>query len=164
MKNKFILTFLLVTGLCFSEMQAQVKQVTIIDDLETPVPNEGIIRIDSDPKITELIGVLSSDSSINANNFVKINGFRIQVYMSNNPKTARKEITDRQSLIQAAFPDIAIYKGYAAPNWKLVVGDFRTKEEADVFKQKMLKSIPELGKEMYIVQDIINISIQNTNE
>jgi len=162
MKQKIILFLLLFAAACFSGIKAQqVKQVTIIDDLQTLVPGEGIIQISSDPKITELIGLVSPEQSVSETDYVKTSGFRIQVYMSNNPKTARKDITDKGSLIKDAFPDIAIYTGYSAPNWKLLVGDFMTKEEADVFKQKMLKSIPKLGKEMYIVPDKVNIPTHN---
>ncbi|MCL1934083.1 MAG: SPOR domain-containing protein [Candidatus Azobacteroides sp.] len=162
MKNKFILFFLFITGTCFSEIQAQViKQGTIIDELETPVSNEGAIQIVSDPKITELIGQLSFEINASEKNYVETSGFRIQVFMSNDSRTARKEISDKGNLIKSVFPDIAIYPGYTAPNWKLLVGDFMTKEEAEVFKQKIQKSIPELGKEMYIVPDRVNISVQN---
>ena len=158
MKSKFILFLFFIAGTCFFEMRAQTKQVfTIIDDLETFVPGNGIIQISSDPKITELIGSYSSEVSSTKKDYVKSKGYRIQVFMSNNSKTAKKEISDKGSLIKGIFPEIAIYNGYSAPNWKLLVGDFRTKEEATVFKQKLLKSIPALGKEMYIVPDRVNI-------
>ena len=157
MKSKFILFLLFATGFCFSEVQAQEKQATIIDELETLVPNEGIIWISSDPKITELIGTLSPDISASDKNYVKTAGYRIQVFMSNDSRTARKEISDKGSLIKGVFPEASIYPEYTSPNWKLLVGDFVSKEEADVFKQKILKSIPELGKEMYIVPDKVNI-------
>jgi len=160
MKHTFILSILLIAGVCFSEIHAQVKQVSIIDDLETFVPGEGIIQISSDPKIMELIGVLSPEVSVSTVDYLKANGFRIQVVMSNNPRTARKEVDNKGNIIKETFPDVAIYKGYKAPNWKLLVGDFLTKSDADAFKEKMLKSIPELGKEMYIVTDKINIPVQ----
>jgi len=160
MKQKIILFLLLFAVTCFSGIKAQqVKRVTIIDDLETFVPGEGIIQVSSDPKITELIGLVSPEMSVSETDYVKTNGFRIQVFMSNDPRTARKELTDRGSLIKSAFPDIDIYDGYTAPNWKLLVGDFRTKEEADVFRQQIKKAIPALGKEMYIVPAKINIPI-----
>jgi len=160
MKTKFIFFLLFAAGTCFSGLQAQTKQVvTIIDDLQTLVPGNGIIQISSDPKISELIGAYSSEVVITETKkeYIKTKGFRIQVFMSNNPKTAKKEISDKGALIKGTFPETAIYTGYVAPNWKLLVGDFRTKEEAAVFKQKLLKSVPELGKEMYIVPDKVNI-------
>ena len=161
MKNKFILFLLFAAGPYFSGIKAQVKQVTIIDDLETLVPGDGIIQISSDPRITELLGILSPEVSTNKKSYVKTNGFRIQVFMSNDSKTARKELSDKGSLVKKIFPEIFIYTGYTAPNWRLLVGDFRTKEEADVFKQKMLQLIPELGKEMYVIPDKVNIPMQN---
>jgi len=159
--HKFILSLLFVAVSCFSGIRAQqIKQATIIDDLETLVPGEGIIQISCDSKIADLIGLLSPEISVNNADYVKTGGFRVQVFMSNDSRTARKEMTEKGSLIKETFPDIATYQAYTAPNWKLLVGDFKTKEEANVFKQQMLKSIPELGKEMYIVPDKIIISMQ----
>ena len=164
MKPKFILFLLFAAGACFTEMQAQAKQVfTIIDDLVSFVPGNGIIQISSDPKITDLIGTFSSEITATKKDYVSTKGFRIQVFMSNNSKTAKQEISDKGSLIKGVFPETAIYTGYAAPNWKLLVGDFRSKEEATVFKQKLLKSVPGLGKEMYIVPDKVNISVQKSD-
>lgn len=159
MKKQAIILFLLC--IAFGIRAQQVKQVTIIDDLETLVPDEGIIQISSDPKITELIGLVSPEMSMNETDYIKTNGYRIQVFMSNDPRTARGEISDRGNQVKAAFPDIAIYTGYTAPNWKLLVGDFLTKDEAEVFRQRIKKEIPKLGKEMYIVQDKVNIPTRN---
>ena len=157
---KYSLLFLFIALSCFSAIQAQVKQATIIDELEKNVSGEGTIRIISDPKITELIGVFSQETSFEQENYVKTNGFRVQVFMSNDSKTARKELYDKSSLIKDVFPEIAVYSDYVAPNWKLFAGDFLSKEEAEVFRQKMLKAIPQLGKEMIIIQDKVNISLQ----
>jgi len=163
MKYKLIIFLLFALVSYFSVIHAQVKQVTIIDELEKTAQSEGSIHIISDSKITELIGLLSPELSIDKDNFVKTNGFRVQVFMSNDPRTARKEVKDKGIMIKDVFYEIDTYERYAAPNWKLLVGDFLTKEEAEVFKQKLQKSIPELGKEMYVVPDKINIPIQKNN-
>ena len=163
MKHKLLLFLLLTVGSYFSGIQAQVRQSTIIDALETYVPGEGAIKIIVDPKIKELIGLLSPELSDDKENFITIKGFRVQVFMSNS-QTARREIAAKGSLIREVFPDIRVYDDYNRPNWKLLVGDFLTKEEADVFKQKLQKSIPELGKEMYVIQDNnIKIPIQKND-
>jgi hypothetical protein len=163
MKRTFILLLLFIGFVAIPSIRAQVKQTTILDDLQTLVPGEGLIQIISDSRITELIGWVSPSLSIDENNFAKTNGFRIQVFMSNDPRTARGEIQNKGNSFKEAFPEIAIYTGYEAPNWKLLAGDFLTKEEAEVFRQKIKKVFPELGKEMYIVPDKINIQIQNPN-
>ena len=160
MKTKFILFLLLTVGFCVSGMQAQEKRATIIDDLETLVPGEGIIQITCDPKITELIGTPSPETGAGGLYQVETNGYRIQVFMSNNSRTGREEVKAKGLLMKGAFPETNAYSKYDTPNWKLLVGDFLTKEEAEVFMQKLQKEIPALGKEMYIISDRIIISIQ----
>ena len=160
---RLILLLFFTVSSCFSGLKAQEKQVKIIDELERNVPNEGFIIITADPKIKDLIGVISPETSSNKDISIVANGFRIQVFMSNNPRTARRELLEKIGSIKSVFTEIAVHDIYAAPNWKLLVGDFLTKEEAEVFKQKLQKSIPGLGREMYIVQDKINIQIQKNN-
>ena len=162
MKQKFIIFLLLVAGFNFTGIQAQEKQATIIGELEKFVPGEGIIKIISDPKIKELIGTMFSETSADKESFIVTYGFRIQVFMSNDWRTARRECSEKRNLIREVYSEseISVYDEYNPPNWKLVVGDFLTREEADIFKQRLLKSIPKLGREMYIVQDRINIPIQ----
>ena len=165
MKYKIILFFLFIAGSFFSGIQAQVKQVTIIDELEKSVSGEGVVKITADPKIKELIGLLSPEISTDKENFITAKGFRIQVFMSNDSRTARREIVAKRNLIREVFSDseIAVYDDYVAPNWKLLAGDFLTREEADVFKQKLQKTIPQLGKEMYVVSYNVKIPIQKNN-
>jgi len=163
MKRKYFLCLLVAALPCFSAIQAQGKQTTIINELEKAVPGEGVVQIDLDPGIAELIGPLSADSSEDSGNSIKTNGFRIQVFMSNNPRTAKDEIAGKESMIKNAFPEISTYKDYTPPNLKLSAGDFLTREEADVFKQKIQKALPSLGKEMYVVQDKVTIRMQKSN-
>jgi len=161
MKLKFISLLLLIAGFCLAA-QAQVRRVTIIEELETPAPGEGVVKVTADSKIKELIGFLSPETSFNSDNTIKTNGFRIQVFMSNDSRTAKNEVKTKGSLINASFSDVKVYENYTPPYWKLFVGDFLTKEEANSFKQKLQKAIPELGKEMYIIQDKVNIQINRT--
>jgi len=163
MKINFILFVLFIAGFFLPEIQAQVRMATIIDELETPVPGKSVVKITADPKIKELIGSLSPEISLDKENFITTKGFRIQIFMSNDPRTARRESEEKRDLIKGAFPEIAVYEEYIRPNWKLLAGDFLTREEADVFRQRLQKAIPGLGKEMYIVQDDINIPIQIDN-
>ena len=162
MKHKLIVFLLITACFCYSGLSAQVKQATIIDDLETLVPGEGIIQISGDSKIKDLIGALSPETSLREGNTIKTNGFRIQVFTSNDSKTATSELNNKWTLIRNVFPELAVYKSYIAPNWKLIAGNFLTREEAEVFRQKMLKEIPQLGKEMYIISSIIEIPMSKS--
>ena len=157
MKLKFVFLFLLITGSCLV-VQAQIRRVTIIEELETSVSGEGIVKITADPKIKELIGLVSPNADSDKDNVIKANGFRVQVFMSNS-RTARSEANSKGNLIKGAFPDVKVYESYNSPYWKMFAGDFLTRDEAEAFRQQLLKAVPELGKEMYVIQDKINIQI-----
>jgi len=157
--RKNILVFLFVMSV-YSLTSAQVKQVTIIDNLKTAEAGKGIVEIESDSRITDLIGFPISEVSLNESAYRQYNGFRIQVFMSNNSRTGRSEATHKGNLIREMFPDKATYITYEAPNWKLLAGDFLSREEAEIFKQQLRKAFPDFGKEMYTISDKINIPIR----
>ncbi|GHT78929.1 hypothetical protein AGMMS50262_22100 [Bacteroidia bacterium] len=144
-------------GLC--AIQAQTR---IIEDLQAQKSDtEGIIKVVSDPAITDLLGSPGNQTNSQGNyDYFERTGYRIQVFMGNNPKTARGEATNKQTSIKSAFPDLATYLTYEAPNWKLSAGDFLTREEAAVFKQQLQKQFPEFGKEMYIIVDKVKIPVE----
>jgi len=161
MKLKFIFLLILITGSCLV-VKAQVRRVTIIESLETNAPGEGVVKITADSKIKELIGFLSTTTNSDKDNVIKTNGFRVQVFMSNDSRTARREVDSKRNLIKEAFSDVFVYESYTAPYWKLFAGDFLTREEAETFKQQLLKAIPALGKEMYVIQDKVSIQLNKT--
>ena len=153
--------FLIVVLSLFNVVVLQAQGNTIIEHLQTRTnASEGNIRIESDPAITALLGTPSSHTNMSeSSDFMERTGYRIQVFMGNNPNTARSEATSRQSSIRSAFPELSTYLGYEAPNWKLSAGDFITREEATVFIQKLQKNFPQYGKEMYIIVDKIRVPL-----
>lgn len=163
---KMKISFLTVVFYIFSflTIQAQSNSANIIEKLESnSYGSEGEIHIESDPAITELIGKpnIHSDAS-GANTYVERTGYRLQVFMGNNPRTARTEASSRQASIRDLFPEIATYLTFEAPNWKVLAGDFVSREEATVFKQQLQKEFPHFGKEIYIVVDKIKIPIDKS--
>ena len=149
--------FICIVGLC--SIQAQTR---IIDDLQTQTSSsEGVIKITSDSAISALIGKpINQTNSQGKYDFIERKGYRIQVFMGSNPNSARGEASSKQTSINAAFPTYATYLTYEAPNWKLSVGDFLTREEATVFKQQLQKKFPTFGKETYIIVDKVKIPIE----
>ena len=146
--------FFCIVSLC--SIQAQTR---ITDDLQARTSaSEGVIRITSDPAITALLGTPANQTS--SYDYIERKGYRIQVFMGSNPNSARGEASSKQASINAAFPDYATYLTYEAPNWKLSVGDFLTREEAAVFKQQLQKEFPAFGKETYIIVDKVKIPIE----
>ena len=164
MWNKFFTC--IVALFCFSAISLKAAAQNIITDLETPKTGEGTVHITCDPKINELLGTpttsqRSSDSaSGNETALIKTSGYRIQIYMDNSPR-AKNEVTRIQSLFSETFPNIETYISYNAPNWRVLIGDFRTREEANAFKQNIQNSLPEFKKELSIVPSRINLPAQN---
>ena len=158
MKSKIFIGITVL--LCFSAIG--MKAQNIITDLETSKAGEGTVHIVCDSKIIELLGTPtnsprpSESVSGNENGSSKAIGYRIQIYMDNSPK-AKNEVTRIESLFNGTFPNVGTYVSYNAPNWRVLVGDFQTKEDADAFKQNIKSSLPELGKEMYTVPSKINL-------
>jgi hypothetical protein len=161
MKSKFFLWF--VALYCFLAISLKVEAQNIISDLETSKVDEGTIHIVCDPKIIELLGTPatsphSSESILGDETSARV-GYRIQIYMDNSPK-AKNEAIRIESLFKEMFSDVTAYVRYNAPNWKVLVGDFRTREEAVVFEQTIRSFLPEFGREMYIVPSRINLPVQ----
>jgi hypothetical protein len=160
MKRKLFLFSFILLSLGFNYLQAQN---TIVDDLQSNgSTSDGIIEIETDTQITELIGKPNEQVKVDTNNYdiIKINGFRIQIYMGNDPKRSRGEVFEKQTKIRETHSDVETYVSYEAPNWKLLVGDFTTRDEAILFKEVLRKEFPQFGKEMYVVTSIINVSVE----
>ena len=80
-----------------------------------------------------------------------IEGWRIQIaFASKESQIAPKHIEFLKN-----YPEIPIYLTYKAPYYRLRIGDFRTKLEAEKIKNKISKNYRG-----YIVSDSINFSLK----
>ena len=84
----------------------------------------------------------------------KIKGFRIMVLNTNNRDLAYK--TKAQLL--GLFPEYASYMSYQAPFFKLKIGDFLKKEDAEDLRKQLTAILP---KGVFVVPDIIVIRPQD---
>lgn len=134
-KNIIILFSMAVAPfLCFS--QASSGTVEIIQD----------IRVDQ---------LVAKHIELNQNR-AGAPGFRIQIFFDsgNNSKTKGQSVYDE---FRARYPEVQAYLTFKAPNYKVRVGDFRTRLEAVRFLQELLPSYPGA----YVITDWINISVIN---
>ena len=84
-------------------------------------------------------------------------GYRIQAYSDNNHNTAKAAAQQRARDIAMKFPQYRSYITYKAPSWRLRIGDFKTRGEAQAALQRIKSVYPKYGREMVIVKDHINI-------
>ena len=69
------------------------------------------------------------DSYVSANASKKVSGYRIRVYYENN-QNARNRSEAIARTISGTYPGIGVYRTFESPNFKVCVGDFRTKDDA----------------------------------
>ncbi|HKL02156.1 MAG TPA: SPOR domain-containing protein [Cryomorphaceae bacterium] len=75
-------------------------------------------------------------------------GYRVQIYFGK-----RELARDKKAEFLKKYPDMGAYISYLAPNFRLRVGDFRTRLECDGFKNEIDAVFPG----SYIVQDKIEL-------
>ena len=80
-----------------------------------------------------------------------INGFRVEIFFSS-ALDARQRALQTKAAFLKDYPDINAYDIYVSPDWKVRVGDFRTKSEA----LSMIKKIQDRFPKAFLVPDLIN--------
>jgi len=104
------------------------------------------LNIQSSPEIKELLGRHVMQNKKNNST----NGYRLQIYFGSG-SNARAQATKIRTEFLSAHPDIKSYLIYKSPDFKVLVGDFRTKSEA----LKMQKSLINQYPNAFIVADEI---------
>lgn len=135
----------------FVALSAAAQDVEIVrPNLMDSMPNVEII---SDPAVTHIL-----QAAINGGHqeLVEIEGYRVQVYSSNQQQTAKSEALKLENILKDKL-DIAVYVLYLPPFWKVRVGDFRTYNEAKDYKKDFVQQFPKLMGDTYIVRDKIKV-------
>lgn len=78
-----------------------------------------------------------------------VNGFRIQIYVGN----VRQEADDAKSYVYQAFPDLNPYVSYSQPTYRVKVGDFMYRTDAEQY----LELIRERYSSAVILADRVDI-------
>ena len=90
-------------------------------------------------------------SYLEYNKTKKIPGYRVRIFFDNK-RTARNQSEEFATAFAEEYPEIGVYRQYENPYFKVTVGDFRTKSEA----QKFLNSIKNKYPSVFIVRENIN--------
>ncbi len=87
---------------------------------------------------------------------VEIDGYRVQIYSSNQQQTAKSEALNLETRLKDKVNQ-TIYVTYLPPFWKVRIGDFRTYEEAREYKKLFVQLYPNMVGDTYIVRDKIKV-------
>lgn len=153
------ISFIIALMSCAAIMTAQ--------DIVSHLESSNNVVIEQDARITELIApapipaqgtaAVSASASIeNEPNIVlTASGFRIRVFSGNRQSVSKARAYKIQEQLLKEDPELSTYVIFKTPFWRLLVGDYRTAEEANSKLRNLRKQFPSLAGEMFIVKDEI---------
>lgn len=80
-----------------------------------------------------------------------IMGYRIRVFYDNGPSARSKSETIELTL-KKQYPGVMVYRSFESPNYKVSIGDFRSKDEA----QRIYNALKITYPTAFIIKESIN--------
>jgi len=114
-----------------------------------------IFRKLSSPQDSSLVKLVELHIQRNERN-QKISGYRVEIFFSSGLDARQKALQTKSAFLRD-YPDMNVYILYVSPDFKVRVGDFRTKNEA----LRLMKQVQDRYPKAFIVPD--NIEFPNLN-
>ena len=109
--------------------------IKVINEL-IPTESKGEVTINKDERIDALVKELGTTKPGKAN--IQIDGYRLQIIASSN----KDLVVGERAKFVASYPSVRPYMKYDQPNFRLRVGDFRTKLEAQKLQNELKNAFP----------------------
>lgn len=152
--KKYILPVLM----CFSCMAiAQTSSTVITDYLENNSAGKVAIKQPEDMRVRLKPKNNIKSETIETDDVPKAVGYRVQVFSDNNQRTAKSQAQARERNIVAQFPHLKVYLLYKSPSWRVRVGDFKSRGEAEQVMHEIKEAFPSYAGEVMVVVDRINL-------
>jgi hypothetical protein len=142
---RFLLLFSLLAAAALRAQQDAPPPVRTFSpwsaQADTPVTRPpGSITLAEDPAVERVMRGFGEQRQ-------NLRGYRVQIFLGSERKTAE----DTKRTFLQKYPDVPAYLSWLAPNFRLRVGDLRTRLEAE----RMLRDLKPLYPGSYIVPDEI---------
>ncbi|MGN0003082.1 MAG: SPOR domain-containing protein [Sphingobacterium composti] len=141
---------ILVSAICLMFIQAKGQESNSVivqqDSLITLLQNFRAAH-EINPTTARLISLGTKPVDKSKATRVKRKGFRVQIYAGSN----RSDAYAMQARFKNQFSDMDTYISYSEPNYRVKVGDFRSRAQATEF----MNSIRSLYKSVFIFQEDI---------
>lgn len=109
------------------------------------------VVIHKDPRVELLVAKQTEINEVTTRNTRRMaNGFRIQVINTND----RNKANAAKTKVYQSFPELKPYLIYQAPFFKLKVGNFKNREDAELYIEDLRRLFPS---GVYVVRDIIEL-------
>ena len=97
------------------------------------------VMVQANEKIT---GLLEKHIAINKNNAGKLLGFCVQICFESGTNSRERAEKMRMTFL-SKYPKYSAYVSFKEPNFRVRVGDFRTRAEARGFREEILPTFPQ---------------------
>lgn len=142
----------------FTLVSAYSQNKTMIDSITAQTPGKGKVTIHQEAGIANLIGKINTSGATIKPTLVNKRGFRIQVFSGSQKQTAKDEVYSRERKIRNRFPEYGTYVTFNSPFWKLRVGDFADRYDAEEAMNAIKRGCPEYSNDLYIVPDNVKVA------
>lgn len=88
-----------------------------------------------------------------SNSSTKLQGYRVRIFFDSD-RTARAKSEAIAAGFSAQYPGIAVYRSHVSPYFKVTVGDFRTRDDAQRFANRLTNS--GAYRTVFVVKEQIN--------
>ena len=115
--------------------EVQVDSTLVGRDVFSSLPEGVVVR--QSPAVRAALG-----RQVTANAGKSYSGFRIRLFFASN-RTAREESAAVIRRFNEMYPHIEAYRSFSSPNFKVTVGNFRTRLEAEALLRKLKADFPD---------------------
>lgn len=144
MKSFLLFIAILISISVHAQDTAKIDTVAVV---------EGTLTVNKDLRLNVLA---TNEANFNATALKSGKGYRLMVLNTNNRNLA----TSLRSKLLQHYPDQKVYMSYQPPYIKLMFGDYTNEDDANKYKDELLKSNLIQGN-IYVVPEIIDLSAIN---
>ncbi len=147
MRRLFLFVFALL--MC----QVVSSQVSFPEDMSSGADSSLILQrlhVDQDPRLDKMLKWHIENNKKRDG----ISGYRVEIYFNSDMNAKEKALRKKVEFL-SLYPEYNVHIKFVAPNFKVRVGDFRTKNEALKLQKNIQKDYPGA----FIVPDIINFPL-----
>lgn len=127
-------------------MDVSYSGKNIFDVLATSSLTSGTVNIEQSNAVRAAFS-----RHVARNSSRKITGYRVRIFFDNS-QNARQRSESVAGAFASAYPGISIYRTYVSPYFKVTVGDFRSRDEAQLFAERLKGWFPSA----FLVKESIN--------
>lgn len=149
MKRKLLILIVLLLG----SLSLQAQDTTRTAPVDSSLYGKSILSVlGSGVQVEQSAAVRQALENYTRTNAEKpLSGYRIRVFYDNGPQ-ARAKSESIELILKKQFPGTGVYRSFESPNYKVSIGDFRSKDEA----QRIFNALKGAYPTAFIIKESIN--------